>query len=166
MRTLVTGAGGYVGSAVVRAVLGSGHEVVAMTRQGLADPPGFVLAWTAAVYGAPDRQPIDETVPPNPRIRMRQARSPPRSPSPGNAAPPTRAASSSASSTSPVAGIPIRAGSCRPRSPSRSEERPHFTVSGDGTAVRDYVHIEDVAAAVEHANQPGTVETFDIGSGA
>jgi UDP-glucose 4-epimerase len=47
-------------------------------------------------------------------------------------------------------------------------ELPHVTLNGDGTAVRDFVHLADVAAAVRQALEvasPGKHRVFHIGSG-
>jgi UDP-glucose 4-epimerase len=47
-------------------------------------------------------------------------------------------------------------------------ERPYVTLNGDGTAVRDFVHLADVAAAVRRALEvasPGKHRVFHIGSG-
>jgi UDP-glucose 4-epimerase len=47
-------------------------------------------------------------------------------------------------------------------------ELPHVTLNGDGTAVRDFVHLADVAAAVRQALEvaaPGKHRMYHIGSG-
>lgn len=42
-------------------------------------------------------------------------------------------------------------------------------VNGDGSAVRDYVHVADAAdafvAAIEHGTEPGAARRYNIGSG-
>lgn len=46
--------------------------------------------------------------------------------------------------------------------------RPHVTLNGDGSAVRDFVHVLDVTDAVLlalDAARPGTSSTYNIGSG-
>ncbi|BCB80719.1 UDP-glucose 4-epimerase GalE [Phytohabitans flavus] len=45
---------------------------------------------------------------------------------------------------------------------------PHVTLNGDGSATRDFVHVEDVAQAVVNAIEratPGEAETYNIASG-
>jgi UDP-glucose 4-epimerase len=47
-------------------------------------------------------------------------------------------------------------------------ESPHITMNGDGSAVRDFVHVLDVAAAVRlslAAVQPGEHRVYHVGSG-
>jgi UDP-glucose 4-epimerase len=49
-----------------------------------------------------------------------------------------------------------------------SGELPHVTLNGDGSAVRDFVHVLDVAAAVSlslAADGPGKSAVYNIGSG-
>ncbi|MGH3793371.1 MAG: NAD-dependent epimerase/dehydratase family protein [Pseudonocardiaceae bacterium] len=47
-------------------------------------------------------------------------------------------------------------------------QTPDMTVNGDGSAVRDFVHLADMAAAFVlalHACQPGTWQAYNVGSG-
>ncbi len=234
MRVLVTGAGGYVGSAVVLALVAAGHEPIAMVRGDSADAPAgvevrvadlgdspslsaavvgteavchlagltrardswdrpldyfatnvgglvellralhsspvttFVLASTGAIYGTPDRQPISEDLPD---------------------APMTPYASSKAAAESVLgweaarrglAAVSLRlfnvAGRADP-DPTRVVPRVlaaratarEFTVNGDGTVVRDYLHVDDAAeafvAALEHPPPPGAMRKYNIGNG-
>lgn len=239
MRVLVTGAFGYVGHAVTRALLDAGHQVVAMTtRPGRPQPSDgvrivvadlrdldqlaaavdgvdavthmaaltrvresfdladeyavvntvgtenllaavagtgrvmpFIHASTAAVYGTPDRQPVDERCEPAPT-------------SPYGA---TKLAADiavrDAAARGTVAGVSLRAfniAGAVDRHPDRDLTRiipkviavaagryDEVTVNGDGSAVRDYVHIADVATAFTlaiNAARPGTFDVFNIGA--
>ena len=61
MRLLITGATGFVGSSVVRAALGRGHEVVAVVRSraraaALGDDPGLRLVDADLTDGAAMRR--------------------------------------------------------------------------------------------------------------
>ncbi|MEY9856210.1 UDP-glucose 4-epimerase [Catenulispora sp. GAS73] len=234
MRVLVTGAFGYVGHAVTRALLDARHDVVAMTTQpnrsrpstgvslAVADlrDPGrlkavvdradavvhlaaltrvresfeqpdayatvntigtrnllaavadtgrvmpFVHASTAAVYGAPTKQPIDEdcdAAPSSPYGVTKLA---------------ADAAVSEAAARGIIAGVSLRAfniaGSVDRRpDPDLTRIIPktlavaagrfdHLTVNGDGTAIRDYVHLADVADAFVKALTLATAGTFAI----
>ncbi|MCW2902747.1 MAG: UDP-glucose 4-epimerase [Streptosporangiaceae bacterium] len=239
VRILVTGAAGYVGYAVGRRLIASGHEVVGLVRRAeripalpagatpvvadLLDPAamrqaltgGFdgvchlaaltrvreslrrpldfftanvhgtvnlleavqgqvrlVYGSTAAVYGAPDRQPIRETEPPVPT----------------NAYGASKLAAEQAirfhASTGAIGATVLRtfnvAGSVDGRGdpdPSRLIPRalrvaagrlPHMEVNGDGGAVREFVHVDDLAAAYVRALEavrPGEQRVYNIGSG-
>jgi nucleoside-diphosphate-sugar epimerase len=234
VRVLVTGAAGYVGGAVVRALLAAGYDPVAMThRVGVGVPDGveqrtadlldpgqvraavqgvdavchlaaltrardswdapldyyavnvtgtlhllgamgeasvgaLVFASTASIYGTPEQQPMAEFLPDNP---------------------PHPYAGSKATAESITAWEARRAGvsamvlrlfnaaggrdpdSTRivPRVVASAADGTAFAVNGDGSAVRDYMHVDDAAAAfvaaLKNPVAPGTARTFNIGSG-
>ncbi|HEY0638116.1 MAG TPA: NAD-dependent epimerase/dehydratase family protein [Pseudonocardiaceae bacterium] len=230
MRVLVTGAGGYVGAAVVVALRAAGHEPVAMTHRDADVVPGgvqvrradltepgtlpaavrgvdavchlagltrareswdrpldyfavnaggtvallramrdagvgrLVFASTASVYGTPDTQPMTEDLPDDP-------------PHPYAA---SKVAAEAAIRWSGLPAAALRlfnaAGGPDP-DPTRivprvlaaaAGETPALAVNGDGSAVRDYLHVADAAeafvAALRHEG-PG-LRLFNIGSGA
>lgn len=236
MRVLVTGASGYIGRAVVTALLDAGHVPIATrhrhpvdvpdgvevrsaelfdpdslrwaltdidlvchlaglgrARDSLAHPlPYFrinvggtvalleamadspcrhlVFASTGAIYGAPERQPMDETTPDNP-------------PHPYAASKLAAEWAIEAAAASGALGATIFrlfnvAGGADP-DPTRlipctldvaAGRAPHLAVNGPGTARRDYVHLTDIAAAFAAAAstpQPvGQSRRYNICSGA
>jgi UDP-glucose 4-epimerase len=233
MRVLVTGASGYIGSAVVRALAGNGHEPVALVyhkavradveaRQGdllsvpllasalngvdavchlagltsgresferpveyfrvnvsgtlalldaMADTSvrQLVFASTAAIYGTPDRQPMNEDLPDNPPHPYAASKAA------AEAAITWQARTGALGAT--VLRIFNAAGGNDPDpwrllprvlavAAGRTEQ---LEVNGDGSAVRDYLHVADAAdafaAAVEHNAELGTCRRYNIGSG-
>ena len=64
MQVAVTGGAGYIGSLVVEVLVEEGARCWCSTtsRRGTA----VVFSWTAAVYGEPAKQPIEETDPTQP----------------------------------------------------------------------------------------------------
>jgi UDP-glucose 4-epimerase len=233
VRVLVTGAAGYIGSAVVQALAAAAHEPVALVhrkaapddvearhgdllnpsslvdaldgvdavchlagltsgRESFARPVEYfrvnvsgtlalldamasadirqlVFASTAAIYGTPDRQPMNEDLPDNP-------------PHPYAA---SKAAAEAAitwqARTGALGATALRifnaAGGDDP-DPWRLLPRvlavaagqgDALEVNGDGTVVRDYLHVADAAdafvAAVEHGWELGTCRRYNIGSG-
>ena len=233
MRVLVTGASGYVGSAVVAALGASGHEPVALVhrqvvstdvevRQGdLLVPSSLVVALdgidavchlagltsgrdsfarpleyfranvsgtvtlldamaaaevhhlafasTAAIYGTPETQPMGEDLPDNPPHPYAASKAA------AEAALRWQARTGSLGAT--VLRIFNAAGGADP-DPGRllprvlavaAGEAPHLDINGDGTVVRDYVHVEDAAdafvAALDRRPQPGSCYMYNIGSG-
>jgi nucleoside-diphosphate-sugar epimerase len=235
VRVLVTGATGYLGSAVVPAFAAAGHDPVAFVRDPDAAPSRatdvrvgdlldaasigsalrgvdavchlggltrardswqdplryfevntggtvalmqamaaagvlhLVFASTGSVYGTPQRQPMAEDLP---------------------LEPPHPYAGSKAAAESAI-GWQARSGGLgasvlrlfnvaggRDPDPTRiiprvlavaAGDSPHLKVNGDGSAVRDFLHIADAAdafvAAIDRRPPPGTVRPYNIGSG-
>jgi UDP-glucose 4-epimerase len=131
-----------------------------------------VLGSSGAVYGAPDVHPITEAQPPAP-------------------ASPYAASKLAAEEAlryhvraNPAGGVVLRtfnvAGSVESR-PDPDQTRlvaralevaagrlPHLTINGDGTAVREYVHVDDLAGAYVlafDAAKAGGHRVFNVGSG-
>ncbi|MGH3489284.1 MAG: NAD-dependent epimerase/dehydratase family protein [Actinopolymorphaceae bacterium] len=129
----------------------------------------LVFASTAAVYGAPDQQPMSEDLPNDP--------------------PHPYAASKAAAETAVewqarsnrLGAVVIRlfnaAGGADP-DPTRiiprvlavaAGEQEALDVNGDGSAVRDYLHVDDAAAAfvsaLERTPSTGSMRRYNIGSG-
>src|SRR5919197_2756324 len=138
----------------------------------LPDTARIVLASTGAVYGAPDVQPIAEAQPPAPaspyaasklaaeealRYYVRATRG-----------------GSVVLRTFNVAGaIDGRPDPDETRLVARAVEvaagrLPHLTINGDGTAVREFLHVEDLADAYVmafEAARDGMHRVFNVGSG-
>lgn len=135
------------------------------------EPARFVLASTGAVYGTPAQQPLDEDVtldPPNPYAASKVA-----------AEDVTRAQAATGSVGAAVLRIFNVAGAVgehRDLDETRIITRAvavavgrvsHVDINGDGSAVRDFVHVHDVASAIVLALQgcePGTTKTYNIGA--
>jgi len=142
---------------------------VAAPRGG--EPPRLVFASSASVYGSPARQPIDETVPPDP-------------------ASPYATSKLAAERAIVDAARAGRLGACTLRifnaagavdghgDPDDSRIIPKavavaagrlstMELYGDGSAVRDFVHIKDIAtafrAALAHC-RPGRHDVFNVGA--
>ncbi|KAB2345153.1 NAD-dependent epimerase/dehydratase family protein [Actinomadura rudentiformis] len=137
-----------------------------------APAPAVVYGSTAAVYGNPDRQPIPEAEVPSPTS-------------------PYGAAKLAAEQlirfharTGAIGAIVLRtfnvAGSVDGRrDPDETRlipkalavaagHAPHLTINGDGAAVREYLHVDDLAAAYVlalEAARPGTERVYNVGSG-
>lgn len=133
----------------------------------------IVYGSTAAVYGTPDEQPIKETQPPEP----------------SNAYGASKLAAEHAvrchARTGASGAIVLRtfnvAGSVDGR-PDPDETRlipkalsvaagraPHLEINGDGAAVREFLHVDDLAAAYVRALEavrPGDDRVYNVGSGA
>ncbi|MEV2220644.1 NAD-dependent epimerase/dehydratase family protein [Nocardia vinacea] len=230
MRVLVTGAAGYLGTAVVSALTEAGHDAVAMVhsersnivhaaeirvadlrdpvalrravdgvdavchlagltrvRESMSDPlryfgvntggtialldamataevARFVFASTGAIYGDVSGRPIIEDLPDNPPHPYANS----------------KLAAESAIEAHDAAAVVLRllnvAGGCDPdptrlipRVLSAAARNESLEVNGDGTTVRDYVHVSDAAnafvAGLEHLPPPGVTERYVIGSG-
>lgn len=129
----------------------------------------LVFASTASIYGAPERQPMSEELPdrpPHPYAASKQA---------------AESVIAAQTATGQLAAVVLRlfniAGGADP-DPTRIVPRilavaagdsPCLAINGDGSAVRDYVHIDDAAAAfvTALAYLPDTKECarYNIGSG-
>jgi nucleoside-diphosphate-sugar epimerase len=129
----------------------------------------LVFASAGALYGTPERQPMTEDLPANP---------------------PHPYAASKAAAESAI-GWQARSGALgatvlrlfniaggRDTDPTRilprilavaAGDSPNLQINGDGTAVRDFLHVTDAAdafvAAVDHGAPVGTVRPYNIGSG-
>jgi UDP-glucose 4-epimerase len=132
----------------------------------------LIIASTCAVYGEPDRQPMDEST-----AEM------PTSPYGSSKLAADRAAADLAA-TGSIGAISLRAfaiaGASHGR-PDHDETRlipkllavqqgraPEITINGDGAAVRDFVHVQDMAnafAAALDGCKPGTWRAYNVGSG-
>jgi UDP-glucose 4-epimerase len=233
MRVLVTGASGYIGSAVVQALASNGHEPVALVhhkaasagveakqgdlldlsslaaalngvdavchlagltsgRESFERPVEYfrvnvsgtltlldamatagvdqlVFASTAAIYGTPERQPMNEDLlddPPHPYAASKAA---------AEAAIVWQARTRALGAT--VLRIFNAAGGNDP-DPWRLLPRvlavaagrtDQLEINGDGSAERDYLHVADAAdafvSAVEHGAELGRCRRYNIGSG-
>ncbi|MEV6431107.1 NAD-dependent epimerase/dehydratase family protein [Nocardia sp. NPDC051463] len=145
--------------------VGTAALLRAMESAGVA---AMVFASTAAIYGAPEQQPMAEDLPDNP-------------PHPYAAS--KRAAEQSIEAEADrgklaavilrlfnVAGGPDPDSSrILPRILSAAAGRSALTVHGDGSSIRDYVHITDAASAFSTAiscmPEPGKCVRYNIGSG-
>ncbi len=145
-------------------------DALAQQTARTGKPVRFVLASTAAVYGTPERQPISEDTPPDP--------------------PNPYAASKLAAEqltkwqagTGSIGAVMLRmfnvAGADGHRDPGDSRiitravavaagRLSHVAINGDGSAIRDFVHVRDVAAAMVLALQacePGSCRAFNVGA--
>jgi UDP-glucose 4-epimerase len=132
----------------------------------------LIIASTCAVYGKPDRQPIDETT-----------TEAPTSPYGSSKLAADRAAADVAA-TGSIGALSLRAFNitgATPGRPDHDETRlipkllavqqgraPEITINGDGTVIRDYLHVRDMAAAFAaalDACKPGTWRAYNVGSG-
>lgn len=146
-----------------------GGTVALLAAMERAEVGRLVFASTAAVYGTPEQQPMTEDLPDDPSH-----------PYAGS-----KAAAESAigwqARTGRLSAVILRlfnaAGGDDPE-PTRIIPRVlavaagrsrSLDVNGDGTAVRDFLHVDDAAdafaAAVELDQAPGQVSRFNIGSG-
>lgn len=129
----------------------------------------FVLASTAAVYGSPEHQPMSEALPldpPHPYAASKVA---------------AEQAIEWQARAGEVGAVVLRlfnvAGDSDPDTTRivprilahLAGETSSLQVNGDGTAVRDYLHVDDAAAAFAHALDavpaPGEARHYNIGSG-
>ncbi|MET9491985.1 NAD-dependent epimerase/dehydratase family protein [Nocardia sp. NPDC006630] len=234
MRVLVTGAGGYLGRAVVAALAAARHEPIAMVgarggevpharevrttdlldpeglrravsgvevvchlaglgraRESVRDPLPFfrvntagtvalleamaaegvsriVFSSTGAIYGSPESQPMSEDLadsPPHPYAASKLA---------------AELAIEAQARSGNLGAVIVRllnvAGGADP-DPTRLIPRviaaaageSVLHINGDGTAVRDYLHVDDAAAAfvscIEQTPAPGAHTRYNIGSG-
>ncbi|WP_433594708.1 NAD-dependent epimerase/dehydratase family protein [Nocardia sp. CA-145437] len=128
----------------------------------------IVFASTAAIYGAPDRQPMTEDLPdapPHPYAQSKLA---------------AELAIQAATRTGELSAVILRlsniaGGSDRdlsrliPRAVAAAVADSPLPVNGDGTATRDYLHVEDAArafiASLHTPPHPGTATRYTVGSG-
>lgn len=150
-------------------VVGTINVLDALSRA--ATPKRLVLSSTGAVYGIPDRQPINEDQPP----------------APGNPYAATKLAADLAAlnvaETGTIGAISLRAFNIAGASGGHADpdetrlipkiiavqdgRAPELVINGDGSAVRDYVHVDDMADAFVRALDactPGTWRAYNIGS--
>jgi UDP-glucose 4-epimerase len=135
-------------------------------------PPRLVVASTCAVYGDDAVQPIPEAAVPRPVSPY------------GASKLAADLAVSDVADTGAVGAVSLRAFNIAgglPGHPDRDETRlipkliavareraPELTVNGDGSVVRDYVHVADMADAFVRALdacRPGTWTAYNVGSG-
>jgi UDP-glucose 4-epimerase len=133
----------------------------------------LVIASTCAVYGEPERQPVDETAPEAPS-----------SPYGTSKLAADRAAADYATATGELGAISLRAFNITGATAGRPDHdltrlipkllavqhgrAPEITINGDGSAVRDFLHVADMADAFARALdacQPGTWRAYNVGSG-
>ncbi|MBW8486721.1 NAD-dependent epimerase/dehydratase family protein [Actinomadura parmotrematis] len=157
-------------------VQGTVHLLAALASAGgggAPSAPSVVYGSTAAVYGAPERQPIPESAPAAPtspygasklaaeQLLLFTAR--------------TGAIGATVLRTFNVAGsvdgrpdpgttrlIPNALAAAR-------GDRPHLEINGDGAAVREYLHVDDLAAACVAALEAGGAgreRLLNVGGGA
>jgi UDP-glucose 4-epimerase len=132
----------------------------------------LIIASTCAVYGEPDRQPIDESAPEKPS-----------SPYGSSKLAADRAAADLAANGS-IGAISLRTFNITGATPSRPDHdetrlipkllavqqgrAPEITINGDGATVRDCLHVRDMAnafAAALDACKPGAWHAYNVGSG-
>ncbi|OLF16326.1 NAD-dependent epimerase/dehydratase family protein [Actinophytocola xanthii] len=137
-----------------------------------AEPARLVLSSTAAVYGSPRRQPVDEDQPADPRNPYAATK----------LAADLAAADLAASGA--VGAVSLRAfnvaGAAAGRADTeltrlipkvlavRAGNAPELVVNGDGSAERDFLHVADLADAFVRALDacvPGRWRAYTVGSG-
>lgn len=138
-------------------------------RQGAA--ARFVYASSVAVYGVPERQPVTEDAPLLPASPYGESK----------AAAERAVAAAAADGALATACLRIfnAAGAVAGMADGNlsrvipkalavaAGHAPHVEVNGDGTAVRDFVHVDDVASAfllALDACRPGTAATYNVGA--
>lgn len=145
-----------------------GGTVAVLEAMAAAGVPRIVFASTGAIYGSPTRQPMDEgtpDAPPHPYASSKLA---------------AESAIGAQARAGLVGAVVVRlmnvAGGADPE-PTRLIPRvlaaamgeSVLHINGDGTAIRDYLHVKDAAAAfvacVEQCPAPGASTRYIIGSG-
>ncbi|MEJ2889099.1 NAD-dependent epimerase/dehydratase family protein [Actinomycetospora aeridis] len=220
MRVAVTGAGGFVGRAVVSALLAAGHEAVGVTRSGSAvagaatraaalDRPDQVTAalgdvdavcHLAAVVRVRDSRAdplgtwrtnlggtlaVLDAVPPGARVVLAStaalgAGDPPPEHPYGASKLAAEVALGEVATTGAIGAVSLRLANVAgpgDRDPTRlipailaaaAGRTGEFVVNGDGSAVRDLLHVADAATAFVAAlgaADPGTFSVVPVGSG-
>jgi UDP-glucose 4-epimerase len=139
---------------------------------GRREPPALVLASTAGVYGAPERQPISEdapTLPQNPYGASKLA---------------ADQATANVAATGDVGAVSLRAFNIAGAAGGVADTdftrlipkilavqagvEKELVINGDGSAVRDFVHVLDMAEAFVLALDgcvPGQWRAYNVGSG-
>ncbi len=146
----------------------TGGTIALLEAMAYAQVPRLVFASTGAIYGAPKRQPMNEDLPPEPPH--------PYAASKYAAELAIEAQAQAGGIAGSIVRLPNVAGGADsdptrliPRALTAAVQNEALEVNGDGTAVRDYVHIADVAAAfvasLEHLPPMGVVKRYNIGSG-
>ncbi|AYF79368.1 UDP-glucose 4-epimerase [Nocardia yunnanensis] len=145
-----------------------GGTVTLLEAMAEAGVRGLVFSSTCAVYGSPDRQPMTEDLPvapPHPYASSKVA-----------AEAVVEAQARGGALGALVLRLPNLAGG-DDRDPTRLIPRvlaaartgTPLAVNGDGSAVRDYLHVDDAAAAfvaaVERMPEPGGFARYNLGSG-
>ncbi len=146
-----------------------GGTLALMRAMASAGVRQLVFASTGSIYGTPDRQPMTEDLPfepPHPYAGSKVA---------AESAIGWQARSGALGAS--VLRLFNIAGGSDP-DPTRiiprilgvaAGESPNLQVNGDGTAVRDFLHITDAAeafvAAIDHGSPTGTARPYNIGSG-
>lgn len=147
-------------------------EALAHVAEPSIRTPSVVMASTGAVYGIPDEQPISEDTPPAPTNPY------------GSSKLAAEQVIRWQAETGTLGGVVLRAfnvagavdGYADPDD-SRIIPKalavahgtaPRLDVNGDGTAIRDFVHVDDLAsafvAALAHC-EPGKCSVFNVGTG-
>lgn len=133
--------------------------------------PVVVLASTQTVYGSQHSVPMTEDLPPAPEHPYAQSRLMAEQIMAAHAR--TGAIGSVAFRMVNLAGAygRLRDDNARgiiPKVLNAAATGEAITVNGDGSTVRDYIHVTDVAAAIDraiHATRPGEHHIYNIGSG-
>ncbi|WP_040802368.1 NAD-dependent epimerase/dehydratase family protein [Nocardia concava] len=145
-----------------------GGTLALLEAMAAAGVPGLVFSSTCAVYGSPERQPMTEDLPvdpPHPYASSKVA---------AEAAVEAQARNGALGAV--VLRLPNLAGGddrdptrLIPRVLAAAMTQTPLGINGDGSAVRDYLHVEDAAAAfvaaVERTPEPGDFRCYNIGSG-
>ncbi|MBY8861112.1 NAD-dependent epimerase/dehydratase family protein [Nocardia sp. CA2R105] len=146
----------------------TGGTISLLEAMEAADVPRIVFASTGAIYGTPERQPMDEQVPdapPHPYASSKLA-----------AELAIEAQARGGHLAAIILRIPNIAGGSDPdltrlvpRAIAAAADQTALPVNGNGSAVRDYLHIQDAADAfvecLEHLPEAGQAIRYNIGSG-
>ncbi|MGO1049261.1 NAD-dependent epimerase/dehydratase family protein [Crossiella sp. CA198] len=147
---------------------GTLHVLEALARQAEVTgvKPRLVMASTASVYGTPARQPIDETTPvapANPYAASKVAAE--------EAIRWQVATGGLGAAVLRIFNIAGAVGELGDYDDTRIITRavgvaaghlPSVEINGDGSAIRDFVHVNDVARAMVHALEDATPGRFDV----
>lgn len=155
-------------------VAGTLNVLEALTLSATQESPKrLIISSTGAVYGTPDRQPINEDETPAPS-----------SPYAATKLAADMAASHAAAASGTVGATSLRAFNIAGASAGRTDldmtrlipkllavqagKADELVINGEGSAVRDFVHVEDMAGAFAQALDtctPGEWRAYNIGSG-